>query len=343
MTLVTLHKSNFDSYSKCFVPYLENSWRKREKILLKIFGAIIPSAIPAIPSTYVPEFIYRVSLSEDHPKKLEIRIFAKQKFGELAYEGRVLRFSDKVIVAIMPYLYNPGKALGCYGEGNSFELIDNRQQPVFSLSFWDRWKAIGRNRAFYPNEIYPMCRDVLSGIVKEGDSVLELFGGDGEFATGLLCAENRITKYHLVDLSVKSLLQARKELSDVVRKAPCEVTFHHADATEDLGLEETFDIVIAIGGLTRQVLESKEKSLFALTQAVDALKDGGHLILAGHTNSWINSTDLEALDLEVLNTYDPLRERYIYIAKKPELRPHDDAQISIQYAEGPLRVIDNYL
>ena len=75
---------NFDSRVQQFHPVIEKNAREnREEIIFKIFQAVSSTQTEQIPTSSMPDCIYRISLNEDHNEKLEISIYMELSEGSL--------------------------------------------------------------------------------------------------------------------------------------------------------------------------------------------------------------------------------------------------------------------
>jgi ubiquinone/menaquinone biosynthesis C-methylase UbiE len=168
-----------------------------------------------------------------------------------------------------------------------------------------------------------MCLDYLDTHPEISvQNVLELCGGNGEFASFFLENQKEKTRsYVMIDLNTSSIESARELFKEnpTIRIMEGDVT---SSETYDEAISLTWlatgenevDLILAIGGLTRQVLPSKETALEALSNSYAVLKKGGHILLTGLAPSWINAEDLRAVGFSVLETFAFLRP--FYLARK---------------------------
>lgn len=208
----------------------------------------------------------------------------------------------------------------------SLEMISNLKTTILDSSFWDQdpknvWMKDCKK--FYQSKAYPMCLDYLKRHQEiKTQNVIELCGGNGEFASLFFDQQKEmIHSYSLIDLNKSSIDSAKRRFSgnpilhviegDITNEEPYLRAIDHAAFLTE---QTEVDLVLAIGGLTFQVLPSKESALLALSHAYAVLRKGGHVLLTGLAQSWIDSDDLIKIGFSVMETFAFLRP--FYVARK---------------------------
>lgn len=268
-----------------------------------------------INSKYVP-----IIFETQHPSSY---IF-KQKDESIGINGRLV-IEDKEITLlegevknILNFLFGSSTSIGklLFSDivnGNRYEEIYSMHFENEDDDFWNDWKDdCERAVKMYRNEIYPICLNTLTHLLVEPKRILEICGGDGEFAERVFEKYGKsISDYTLVDRNVKSLEMARKKKSK--NRALEKMHIEKIDL-ENQGFSEKlrndWDMIIGIGALNYRVLESRQMAFKILSELSSILRPNGYIILAGLTPSLVNSDDLKKCGFEVKNTFPH------YVAKK---------------------------
>jgi ubiquinone/menaquinone biosynthesis C-methylase UbiE len=294
---------------------------------------------------------YRFSIREDDPTPLrfyvlrsgqgiitdDARSFARQVIDRDGMAELMRRFEYR------GSLVDPLENQLCYFyDGNDYEHIEFPKAPAMRNTFWSHWKWNTDANIAYLFRIYPPCLEALDGSLQQPSTVVEICGGDGNFASQALeKMGGRIENYYLVDRNQPSLERAQKQLTAHVETGKAVVV--QGDVTEpflpDLH-DGTVDCALGIGALTTEVMESREDALKALRRLHQLLKPGGTLILSGFSHSYFSRDDLEEEGFEVTNTHCPSKRQYIYVAQK-KFPPAGDLFIEAALLTPP-EIIEDY-
>jgi len=270
---------------------------------------------------YLPrcDALYRFELPQG---RLQFEMDEKNGYTILRYQDTVYYVTPLAYGQLRKALVGRKNGLSRWMEGDQLEkikLLKARQleMSAFDPGEWDTQKAL------YRESIYMDCLLVLNQMLPTNGTVLELCGGDGEFAR-IALKRCLIRRYILVDGNPKALQIARERLSNNP-----DVTIAEANvSTCDYGIlleGRRVDVVFGIGALAEQVM-NRASVLNTLSKTVALLKEGGFMFFTGLTSSWVTREDLENAGLRVLNCTAPSRlllngtvEPEFYIAQKGEM------------------------
>lgn len=206
------------------------------------------------------------------------------------------------------------KLLSYFLQGNRFERVttgNEYQMRTKSAEFWNNWEAT-ENRCAYQNMLHPMiCQAVLT-LLQSKDwptfpVVLDVGGGTGSLAYQIL--QMGKLDYTLLENNAVELQQAKQLLGDKAIATDI--------VKDDFPVsQETVDIAIASGILTKNVLKDRDQALSAFKKIAASIKPGGFFLMTGLADSYIDGNDLEKAGFEVINTTLPQSLKQFYIARK---------------------------
>jgi hypothetical protein len=187
--------------------------------------------------------------------------------------------------------------------GNRFERLRIIKGQALNLSYFYNWE---KQKKIYRECIYPECLLFVKQVLPKNGTVLELCGGDGEFAKSVF-EQNKETigRYFLIDINEESIKKAGVALKEEIETDKLRAIQSCIKKKELLADGTCVDLIIGIGALTEQVMESKQDALEALKNSLLYLRKGGYVLLTGLTSSWISSEDFEKLGIRVLNCVAP--------------------------------------
>ncbi|MDP8211819.1 MAG: hypothetical protein P9X22_00825, partial [Candidatus Zapsychrus exili] len=220
-------------------------------------------------------------------------------------------------------------------KGNEFEVHNNiKTAQAFDRNFWDDWDLEHKSYQRYQQEIHPTAVNTVVNIVKtkfnnKYVNIFDIFSADGSFVEKLRneLSENKKISYSLLDGSKQASLKAKQKFED---KDDVNVL-----SSRDILSLERFDslfqyrpqIVIAIGGLTINPLESKEDAIKIVEMVYELLSYEGYFVVSGLTRTFLNSNDYKAISFNVINKSIPqhffwyqgqdLHLKELYILRKP--------------------------
>ncbi len=152
---------------------------------------------------------------------------------------------------------------------------------------------------------------------KESSSILEVCGGDGELAGGILNEMgDKVKEYVLLDNNKVSIEKAQNTLQPFIKSKKVELIL--CDVTEGnltTRVNRTFKIVLGIGALTQAVLE-KKSALKVFDELVDMIESDGYLVLTGITEQWVDSETMIQKGLSIKNRSLPNDQLQFYVAQK---------------------------
>ncbi len=158
----------------------------------------------------------------------------------------------------------------------------------------------------YRTVIHPMIKKAALQVLErvEKPTVVELCGGNGMLANDILSACKKKVSYHLLELNSVARELAQENLSSMqqhcVQIVPQDIVKDHTYS--DLA-PDSVDLFIGSGALTTCVLEKKEEAKAVLKTCHSYLKPGGFVILAGHSDSLVNTSDFQELGFTPHNTH----------------------------------------
>jgi len=193
-----------------------------------------------------------------------------------------------------------------------FEVIDFEPTHIEQDDVWSNWKKIfdGANVKRYRDILYPSIKGYAPQLFPLGRTVrvLDICGGDGEFAKGVLdLFSNRISKWIIVERNEDAVENAKEHLYEYIGTG--KVVVIRGDAADKDYLRhfmegEQIDVALAMGALTKQVL-TRSVCLHVLDQLSRCLRRGGKLWATGYARPRICAKDLTQRGYEVPVTHNP--------------------------------------
>ncbi len=201
--------------------------------------------------------------------------------------------------------------------GNRLERIKLRKATPLPDSYWNGWEG---GKEIYRKLVYKVALAYLNTLKPE--SVIEICGGDGEFAS-LALQQKEIKSYTLIEQNEKSYKSASKLLDEFISQNRATILSQNVVSDDwPTLIQKKVQVVIGLGALTEYVMPSRKEALQALQKAAACVEDGGVLLFMGATSSWLQSSDFEQLGFEVKNSFCPEAMQFkeanpeLYIAKK---------------------------
>ena len=209
--------------------------------------------------------------------------------------------------------------------GNEIEHISFDFSKKEGNVFWNNWVEQSQIAwEEYRNTIHPAISEVAIKILSQVSStptILEIGGGEGQLAEGILRKISRTVHYIFLEMNKVAVERARLTLSQypvtVVEGDVLEKVDYCNDSAKLNAIEKkSVDLVIGSGILTDVVLKNPEEGLKVLSNVAPLVKPGGYIILSGHAKPLVTANDLEQWGFKVLNKTLPGWGRHFYVARK---------------------------